>query len=273
MKKKQYRSRKGKYFMGFLPKEKFLNLTEEERKYYRLYRNNHRWMYEGEEKIKEWKTEIDKLKKKIKEKELQIKGDDNTDGWKQKMMEGYSEIGYLSKDYDFFCSVNLRTIKSKTLKNQEKGIRGGRELYNTSDVWSDKGNRNNPSENWKTFKSKLGKGKGKEVVRGNEYKKYYIRIEPKGRGWIRNLYVGKKEDVLHLLKTYSSDIEWEKKSEKYVRDNLREIYKGYVRYHIYENGVENMKKGGENPLSQHPLSNVLDWVTEMGNKIFDWMDN
>lgn len=272
MKKKQYRSRKGKYFMGFLPKEKFLKLTTEERKFYKQYRDNHRWMYEGEEKIKEWKNDIDKIKKKIKEKELQISGDENKDGWKQKMMEGYSEIGYLSKDYDFFCSVNLRKRKSKTLLNQERGIRGMRKLHNTSDVWGDKGNRNNPSENWETFKKNMGKGGGKEEIMGNVYEKYYIRIEPKGRGWIRNLYVGDKDDVLQLLNKWNSDVKWGSKNEKYIRDNLREIYKGYVRFHIYKNGVENIKRGGESSLSQHPLSNVLNWVDEVGNDILDWMD-
>ena len=36
MKKKQYQSRRGKYFMGFLPNEKFLKLTEKERKFYKF---------------------------------------------------------------------------------------------------------------------------------------------------------------------------------------------------------------------------------------------
>jgi len=286
MKKKQYQSRRGKYFMGFLPNEKFLKLTEKERKFYKLYRDNHRWMYEGKEKIEEWKKEIEKIKKKIDEKRFQIEGglinkrvnkiDGEIDGekvigWREKMMEGYSEIGYLSKDYDFFCSVNLRKRESKTLQNQKKGIKG-RELYNTSDVWGDKGDRNNPSEDWLEYQKNHKEGKVKEVIKGNVYEKYYIRIEPKGRGWIRNLYVGGKEDVLHLLNSWNSDIKWESKNDKYIRDNLREIYKGYVRFHIHKNGIENIKRGGENPLSQHPLSNVLGWIGEFRNDISEWMD-
>ena len=42
------------------------------------------------------------------------------------------------------------------------------------------------------------------------------------------------------------DIKWElKKDEKYVRDNLREIYKGYGRYMISEYGIKNFKIGSK----------------------------
>ena len=61
--------------------------------------------------------------------------------------------------------------------------------------------------------------------------------EKKGKQWIRNLYVGMRDEVIHLLKTSSPNTDWDKVSEKKMRDNLREIYKGYVRYQIYTNGL------------------------------------
>ena len=83
-------------------------------------------MYEGKEKIEEWKKEIEKIKKKIDEKRFQIEGglinkrvnkiDGEIDGekvigWREKMMEGYSEIGYLSKDLYIFHLFEYPSLK------------------------------------------------------------------------------------------------------------------------------------------------------------------
>ena len=116
-------------------------------------------------------------------------------------------------------------------------------------------------------------------------KKYYVRIEPKSRSkfkknqWIRNLYVGMKDEVIHLLKTSQPNTDGDKVSESKLRDNLREIYKGYIRFQIYTNGLDcvkigyNTKKGKEeNPQSQHPSDKVMDWVKEVGTDIVEWMD-
>ena len=209
-------------------------------------------------------------------------------------MEGYSVIGYLGDDYDFNCSVNLREIKPKPSK-------GERMDYDTSVPYKDgkkMGRKtNNPSKDWEVWKEKYDKSDGKELFmdklenirkekRNREYpKKYYVRIEPKSRSkfkdnqWIRNLYVGMKDEVIHLLKTSSPNTDWSKVSESKLRDNLREIYKGYVRFQIYTNGLDcvkigyNTKKGKEeNPQSQHPSYKVMDWVKDMGTDIVEWMD-
>ena len=47
MEKKSYKSKKGKYFIGWFPKEEFLNLTKVEREDYREYRRYHRLIYNG----------------------------------------------------------------------------------------------------------------------------------------------------------------------------------------------------------------------------------
>ena len=159
------------------------------------------------------------------------------------------------------------------------------------------GSTNNPSKDWEVWKEKYDKSDGKELFmdklenirkekRSRENpKKYYVRIEPKSRSkfkknqWIRNLYVGMRDEVIQLLKTSSPNTDWDKVSESKLRDNLREIYKGYVRFQIYTNGLDsvkigyNTKKGKEeNPQSQHPSDKVMDWIKDMGTDIVQWMD-
>ncbi|TLP73241.1 hypothetical protein [Maribacter sp. ACAM166] len=277
MKKRDYKSKDNRFFIDFLPQEVFDNLSTENRKNYKLYRDNHRYIHQGEQQILDWKKEIDKLKKKIKDKELQIKGSDDGKGWKDKMLEGYSQIGYLSKEYEFWCSVNLRKRKSKTLVHQEKGFQDMMRKNYKSDVSYGDGSKdgknvNNPSKSFEEFKQGMKVNEYKTPFippQPKYYEKYYIRIEPKSKSWVRNLYVGSKEDVIVLLKTGIKEVEWEKKNEKYLRDNLREIYKGYVRYQIHKDGVEKFQSGD---LSKHPSDMVLSWIGEMGDEMFEWMD-
>lgn len=277
MKKKDYKSKENKFFIDFLPVEIFNNLSSDDRKHYKLYRDNHRYIYQGEQQILEWKREIEKLRKRIKDKELQIKGSDDGKGWNDRMKEGYSQIGYLSKDYEFSCSVNLRKRKSKTLIYKEKGIENMmRKNYNTGISYGEGGKDgkdvNNPSVDWLEYEKKLKEGEGKSSYIPPEpkyYEKYYIRIDPKSKQWVRNLYVGTKEDVISILKKGFESVNWEKKSEKDIRNNLREIYKGYVRYQVYKGGVEKFKTGD---LSKHPSDKVLKWIGDLGVDIGDWMD-
>ena len=51
-KEKKFRSEGDVFFMDYLPDEVFDNLSESERESYRIYRNNHRWIHDGNEKIK-----------------------------------------------------------------------------------------------------------------------------------------------------------------------------------------------------------------------------
>ena len=290
-KKKDYSVRGDKYNIEYIPEEVYRNLEGEELKYYTQYRNNQRYIWEGKNTIEKTRKEIKKLQKKISDKEQQLKV------WEGKMMEGYSVIGYLGEDYDFNCSVNLREIIPK--KNK-----GERMDYDTSVPFKDgkkMGRKtNNPSKDWEVWKKKHDESGDKELFmdnlenirkekRNREYpKKYYVRIEPKSRSkfgkkskkkWIRNLYVGMRDEVIHLLKTSQPNIDWDKVSEKKMRDNLREIYKGYVRFQIYTNGLDCVKVGyekqkdkDENPQSQHPSDKVKDWIKEIGTDIVEWMD-
>ena len=280
-KKKDFQYSGKPYYINFIPKEKIESLSDEEYSKHSSYRRNYFEYYKGFEDIERKKKEIKQIQQKQKV-------------WKSKMMEGYSVIGYLGEDYDFNCSVNLREIKPKPSK-------GERMDYDTSVPYKDgkkMGRKtNNPSKDWEVWKEKYDKSDGKELFmdklenirkekRNREYpKKYYVRIEPKSRSkfkdnqWIRNLYVGMRDEVIYLLKTSSPNTDWSKVSETKLRDNLREIYKGYVRYQIYTNGLDcvkigyNTKKGKEeNPQSQHPSDKVMDWVKEVGTDIVEWMD-
>jgi len=80
-KEKKFRSEGDVFFMDYLPDEVFDNLSESERESYRLYRNNHRWIHDGNEKIKRLESQIQKLKEEIKITKGKIKGDDYHDGW------------------------------------------------------------------------------------------------------------------------------------------------------------------------------------------------
>jgi len=290
-KKRDYSVRGDKYNIEYIPEEVYRNLDGEELTFYNQYRNNQRYIWEGKNTIDKTRIKIKKLQKEISDKENQLKI------WKGKMMEGYSVIGYLGDDYDFNCSVNLREIKPKQSK-------GERMDYDTSVPFKDgkkMGRKtNNPSKDWEVWKEKYDKSDGKELFmdklenirkekRNREYpKKYYVRIEPKsrkdfdekkGKQWIRNLYVGTRDEVIHLLKTSQPNIDWDKVYEKKMRDNLREIYKGYVRFQIYTNGLDSVKIGyekqkdkDENPQSQHPSDKVRGWIKEVGTDIVEWMD-
>ena len=292
-KKKDYSVRGDKYNIEYIPEEVYRNLDGEELTSYNQYRNNQRYIHNGKEFIDKTRIKIKKLQKEISDKENQLKV------WKGKMMEGYSVIGYLGDDYDFNCSVNLRQIESKKTKGErmdyntsvpfKDGKKMGRDTNNT---WE--GEHEIQYKKWKVkhdkvedkelFMDKLENIRKEKRSRENP-KKYYVRLEPKSRSkfkknqWIRNLYVGMRDEVIQLLKTSSPNTDWDKVSESKLRDNLREIYKGYVRFQIYTNGLDsvkigyNTKKGKEeNPQSQHPSDKVMDWIKDMGTDIVQWMD-
>ena len=274
------------FYINFIPREKLESLSDEEYSKHSSYRRNYFEYYKSFDDIERKKREIKQIQQKQKT-------------WKTKMMEGYSVIGYLGDDYDFNCSVNLRQIESKKTKGErmdyntsvpfKDGKKMGRDTNNT---WE--GEHEIQYKKWKVkhdkvedkelFMDKLENIRKEKRNRVNP-KKYYVRIEPKSRSkfkknqWIRNLYVGMKDEVIHLLKTSSPNTDWDKVSESKLRDNLREIYKGYVRFQIYTNGLDivkigyNTKKGKEeNPQSQHPSDKVMDWIKDMGTDIVQWMD-
>jgi len=117
--KKDYKSRGEKFFLEYLPQEVFDSLKPKEREDYKKYRDNHRYMFNGKNQIKQWEEEISKLREKIKGKKSQINGDDENSGWKQKMMIGYQGIQHYSKDFQFNISIGFRYRKSEIYKNEE----------------------------------------------------------------------------------------------------------------------------------------------------------
>ena len=229
------------FYINFIPKEKIESLSDEEYSKHSSYRRNYFEYYKGFEDIERKKKEIKQIQQKQKV-------------WKSKMMEGYSVIGYLGEDYDFNCSVNLREIKPKPSKGERMdydtsvpysdGRKMGRDTNNTHNkMFSEWKLKHDKVDDKKLFMDKLEEERREKNKKGYP-KKYYVRIEPKSRSkfkdnqWIRNLYVGMKDEVIHLLKTSSPNTDWDKISESKLRDNLREIYKGYIRFQIYTNGLD-----------------------------------
>jgi hypothetical protein len=271
-KKRDFKYSGKPFYIGFIPKDRLEKISDEEYSIHSSYRRNYFEYYKGFEDIEKLKKQIKKIQEKQKV-------------WKSKMVNGYNQIGYLSKDFEFYVSIDKRKRKSITRDKNDKGIELSRNLHNTSDVWSDKGDRNNPSESWETFKGKIGKGKLKEENKGSIYHMFYVRVETKSNidsenRWRRNLYVGKIEDVIYLLDTFEKSvdenkksIDWDNKSEKFIKNYLREVYRGYVRYHIYHDGVDSIKRGDKDiETTQHNLDKVVDWVKKLGVETLDWMD-
>ena len=236
---KDYRSKGEKFFLEYLPNEVFDSLKPKEKKNYQKYRTNHRYVFDGNTQIKKWEEELSKLKDKIKEKKLQINGDDENSGWKQKMMIGFEGVQQLSKDYKFNISVGFRYRKSKILKNIEdfeSGKRGNKTQLKSQTTFKGKPLQSNPL--------------------------LYLRLT-RTKDVFKNLYVGKEEDVRTTIgRIYKED--WSKDSIEDVKVEVRVIYSTYIRYNIFHsNWGEFFKK-------KHTLSDVEEWSKEMGDKRYDW---
>jgi len=96
-----------RWFMDYLPKKVFDSLNPEQRKYYREYRRNQRFIGDSQKKVDEIQNEIDSLQKLIRsEKEKQRK-------WKGKLKMYYDEISHLDDNFKFGCSVEYRKRKSR----------------------------------------------------------------------------------------------------------------------------------------------------------------
>ena len=121
---------------------------------------------------------------------------------------------------------------------------------------------------------------------GNIYHLWYVRCESKthidsDKSWRRNLYCGKIEEVIHLIKTFeksidknSKETDWSKKGERVIKEYLRDIYKGYVRYHIYHNGLESVVRGDSSiEKTQHNYDKVMKWIKDLGEETLDWMSD
>ena len=96
-----------RWFMDYLPKRVFDSLTSEQRKYYREYRRNQRFIGDSQKKVDEIQKEIDSLQNLIRtEKENQRKREG-------KLKMYYDEISHLDENFKFGCSVEYRKRKSR----------------------------------------------------------------------------------------------------------------------------------------------------------------
>lgn len=96
-----------RWFMDYLPKKVFDSLNSEQRKYYREYRRNQRFIGDSQIKVDEIQREVESLQKLIRsEKEKQRK-------WKGKLKMYYDEISHLDDNFKFGCSVEYRKRKSR----------------------------------------------------------------------------------------------------------------------------------------------------------------
>jgi len=237
--KKDYKSRGEKFFLEYLPKEVFDSLKPKEREDYKKYRDNHRYMFNGKNQIKQWEEEISKLREKIKGKKSQINGDGENSGWKQKMMIGYQGIQHYSKDFQFNISIGFRYRKSEIYKNEEDyklGKKGSKKDLRDQTHFKGKKLQPNP--------------------------KLYLRIT-RTKDVFKNLYVGSEEDVRREIgNLYKED--WSKESLDILKDEVRVIYSTYIRYNVFHSNWKEFFKG------KHSFPSVIEWSKDMGNKRYDW---
>ena len=238
--KKDYRSKGEKFFLEYLPTEVFDSLKPKERENYKKYRDNHRYMFNGNNQIKQWREEISKLREKIKSKKSQIDGDGEYSGWKEKMMIGYEGVQKYSKDFQFNISVGFQVRTSKILKNKE-------------DYESGKKGSKQDLRNQTTFKGKPLQSTPRIVLRIS-----------RTQDVSRNLHVGSEVDVrTEISNLYKEDF-WKNEPIEYVKDELRVIYTTYVRYHVFHSNWKEFFKG------KHSFSSVIEWSKEMGDKRYEW---
>ena len=237
--KKDYRSKGEKFFLEYLPTEVFDSLKPKERENYQKYRTHHRYIFEGNQQIKKLEKEISKLKDKIKDKKLQINGDEENSGWKQKMMIGYEGVQQLSKDWKFNISVGFRYRKSKILKNEEN--------YESGKIGTKKDLRNQT-----TFKG--------ETLKSNP--SLYLRIT-RTKDVFKNLYVGSEEDVRREIGNLNKE-DWSKESLELLKDEVRYMYSSYIRYHVFHSNWKEFFKG------KHSFPSVIEWSKKMSDVIYQW---
>lgn len=233
---KNYRSKGDLFFIDYLPDEVFYNLNESDRESYRLYRNNHRYIHDGTEKVKKIELQIQKLKEEIKSIKGKIKGDDNSDGWKSLMKKNYSDINQLSKKFEFYCSVGFRKRTSVSVKNKTKF---NKELLRTQTHYD-----------------------GKEL-KVNE--KLYVRIDSSDKRHLKNIYVGDETDVRNMVERLREG-DWSsgKVTQNRLKLEIRDIYVSYSRYKIYHSDWESFKR------ETHSISSIEEWVKEIGDKFQEW---
>lgn len=237
--KKDYKSRGEKFFLEYLPQEVFDSLKPKEREDYKKYRDNHRYMFNGKNQIKKWEEEISKLRGKIKEKKIQINGDDENSGWKQKMMIGYQGIQHYSKDFQFNISIGFRYRKSEIYKNEEDyklGKKGSKKDLREQTHFKGKKLQPNP--------------------------KLYLRIT-RTKDVFKNLYVGSEEDVRREISNLTKE-DWSKESLEYLKDEVRFMYSSYIRYNVFHSNWKEFFKG------KHTFPSIVEWSKKMGVKRYEW---
>jgi hypothetical protein len=230
--KRNYRSKGERFFIDYLPDEVFSTLKKEEKKHYQRYRNHHKFVFDGNSRIKDINNQVKKLREEIKSINLNIKGNESHDGWELIMKESYSQLNHLTQKFEFYCSVGFRNRKSKTISNQSKFNKV--EIRNQTDY------------------------KGKKL---GVNPKLYVRIESIDKTHLKNIYVGSEENVRDMIIRVSGH---NPSSTNIVKLRVREIYSSYVRYKIYHSSW-GVFKG-----QTHSLKNVEEWCNMVGDTINQW---
>ena len=257
MRKKKYKYRDNKvlgksYFSEYLPKDIFESLTKDEKKNYREYRRWYYWVGDSQSRIEKHQLQIQKLKDKISE--LREVERDRKD----KLNLYYSKVNHLMDKFSFTTTITMRDKTSESYKVNKDVKEGKRESL--------EGFYGQPKKGWKTRELRSQYG-GKKLI---QRKKLYCVIVSKGGTYRKNIYIGSEVDVREFLtevvyKEFGRNIM--KDSLDFVKEELREIYKDYVRHKVSREGWEKFIG-----TSSHNLKIVSEWYKKTNNIMNDDVD-
>lgn len=232
-KKKKYVGEKVKLFMDFLPDEIFYSFTDEEKQEYRNYRRYQRFIGESNLRVQKYQKEIEKLKKKISEEKIKVKGTEEEEGWEKKMEFYYNKVSHLDKNLKLNCSIENRRRSSVSQKLETKEIK-----YNP-----------------------LKRDKNKKTT---ENFKYYGRVESLSNR--KDFYFGTEIEMRKGLEEIFSE-DWSKDDFDFVKDELKSLMSQFSRYHIFKSNWNEFKVGTYN---MKTLVDWSKWCEENGVDRYEW---
>ena len=254
LKKNKYRTDGDKFFLNYLPPKLFDKLNESKREHYREYRRYHLAIFNTNERVEKLRNQIEKIKKQILIEKDKLKADDYKDGYNLKMKLHYNHLSDLDKKYKFNVSGSWRDKSSRSYK-ESVGI-----------LSTDKRDSTKVSFVQKTFK-------GKKIEKRESL---YLHISstdstlkelkqseslPSNR---KNIAFGGLENCrLALSEIYNED--WSKDDKDIVKDEVKIVVRGYVRYYIFKKGWSKFVR------DTHSRDKIVEWSKGLGDDFYNWI--
>ena len=254
MKKRlKYRSENEKFFLDYFPDRIFKKLNKSEREHYREYRRYHRAIFDTNERIESYQNQIEKLKKKIIDEKDKLVADDYKDGYTMLMKTHYNHISDFDKQFKFNVSGSWRDKSSRSYK-EKVGIESFEKRDKTKIAFTQK--------TYKGEEIKKRESLYLHVSASDVLIKFLKKDEstPSNR---KNIAFGSLDKCrLALSEIYDED--WSKDDKEVVKDEVKVIVRGYVRFFIFERGWSTFIT------STHSRDKIIEWCKGLGKEMYEW---